>query len=185
MYKPAPRTDGANLEFVELYNSNPFFEDISGYRLSGEIDYTFPPNTVLRGGAYLVVAKSPVDIQDVYGVTALGPYTGSLGSSGTLRLRNDQGAINLEIPYSNKPPWPIAADGTGHSLVLARPSYGEGFPQAWTASDTFGGSPGRFDGYTGEPIRSVLINEFLANSATPGADPLCCGSAPESATRCC
>src|SRR5437899_3732033 len=100
MYKPAPRSDGANLEFVEIYNSNPFFEDISGYRLSGQIDFTFPPNTVLRGGAYLVVAKSPVDIQDVYGVAnVLGPYTGSLGSSGTLRLRNDQGAINLEIPY--------------------------------------------------------------------------------------
>jgi len=38
MYKPAPRSDLRNLEYLELYNSNPFFEDISGYRISGDID---------------------------------------------------------------------------------------------------------------------------------------------------
>jgi hypothetical protein len=35
MYKPAPRTDTNNLEFIEIYNSNPWFHDISGYRLVG------------------------------------------------------------------------------------------------------------------------------------------------------
>ena len=140
MYKPAPRADGKVLEYVELFNSNPFFEDISGYRLSGDIDFTFPTNTILPGGAFLVAARSPMDLQNVYGVTnVVGPYNGSLKSSGTVRLRNDTGAIYLEIPYSNKPPWPVAADGTGHSLVLARPSYGEGDPHAWNISDAVGG----------------------------------------------
>ncbi|PYI84278.1 MAG: hypothetical protein DME26_13535, partial [Verrucomicrobia bacterium] len=142
MYKPAPRADGRNLEFVELFNSNPFYEDISGYRLSGDIDFTFPPNTIIQGGAFIVVAKAPDDVKRVYVLSdVMGPYAGSLKSSGTVRLRNQIGAIYLEIPYSNKPPWPVAADGTGHSLVLARPSYGEGFPQAWDISDTVGGSP--------------------------------------------
>ena len=62
MYQPAPRTDGKLLEYVELFNSNPFSEDISGYRLSGDLDFTFPTNTILPGGAFLVVAKSPADI---------------------------------------------------------------------------------------------------------------------------
>ena len=35
MYKPAPRTDGNNTEFLELYNSNPFFQDIGGYQIAG------------------------------------------------------------------------------------------------------------------------------------------------------
>lgn len=141
MYKPAARPDGKVLEYVELFNSNPFFEDLSGFRLSGfrlsgDIDFIFPANTVLPGGGFLVVAKVPADVQSVYGVSnVVGPYTGSLKASGPLRLRTDTGAILLEIPYSNKPPWPVAADGTGHSLVLARPSYGEGFPQAWDISD--------------------------------------------------
>jgi len=35
MYKPASSTNTNSLEFVEIYNSNPFYEDISGWRLSG------------------------------------------------------------------------------------------------------------------------------------------------------
>src|SRR5258707_4604641 len=130
MYKPGG-TNTNNLEFVELYNSNPFFEDVSGYRLSGDIDFTFPPNTILQGGAFVVAARSPADIQSVYGITnVMGPYTNSLKRSGIVRLRNDTDAIYLEVPYSNEPPWPVAADGTGHSLVLARPSCGEGLAPA-------------------------------------------------------
>ncbi len=74
MYKPAPRSDGKNLEFVEIYNSNPFYEDISGYRLDGQIGYTFPTNTILPGASFLVIAAVPADIQGLYGLTnVLGP----------------------------------------------------------------------------------------------------------------
>ena len=48
MDHPPARPDGKNLEFIELYNSEPFPADTSGYRLSGDVDYTFPPNTVIR-----------------------------------------------------------------------------------------------------------------------------------------
>ena len=171
MYKPAPRSDGKVLDYVELFNSNPFFEDISSYRLTGEIDFTFPANTVLPGGAFLVVAKTPADVQNVYRMTnVVGPYQGSLKSSGTVRLRSGTGAILLEVPYSNQPPWPVAADGTGHSLVLARPSYGESNPEAWAASDVVGGSPGTTESYHPSPLRSVVINEFLAQTDPPLLD---------------
>src|SRR5262245_27737723 len=40
MYKPAPRPDGRNLEFVEVFNSNPFYEEIGDYRIAGDIDFT-------------------------------------------------------------------------------------------------------------------------------------------------
>src|SRR6266516_4716087 len=171
MYKPAPRTDGKVLEYVELFNSNPFFEDISGYRLSGDIEFTFPPNTILQGGAFRVVARSPADIQSVYGITnVIGPYTNSLKRSGVVRLRNDTDAIYLEVPYSNEPPWPVAGDGTGHSLVLARPSYGEGFAKAWDISDAVGGSPGAVESARPSPLRNVVINEFLAHTDDPLLD---------------
>jgi hypothetical protein len=176
MYKPAPRTDGRVLDFVEIYNSNPYWEDISGYRISGDVEYVFPPNTILQGGSYLVVAKSPTDLQAVYGLAGVhGPFGNNLSGSnltvqGTLRLRSKEDAVYLEIPFSNQAPWPVAADGTGHSLVLARPSSGEGNPEAWAISDKVGGSPGRFDGYSGSPLRSVVINEFLANTDLPLID---------------
>lgn len=169
MYKPAPRQDSNVLDFVELYNSNPFFEDISGYRLSGDIGYVFPPNTILPGGSFLIVAKVPADVQAFYGLSnVLGPYTNDLPTSGTLRLRNPQEAILLEIPYSNEPPWPVAADGTGHSLVLARPTYGEGNPEAWAISDQVGGSPA---GSMVIPVVRCAMSSSMSFSPIPNYPP--------------
>src|SRR4029453_17364810 len=147
MYHPAPRVDGKNLEFVELYNAQGYFEDISGYRLTGAIEYTFPLNTTLAAGSFVVIAAVPADLQSVYGIGGvLGGFTNSLqNSSGVVRLRNRLGAVLLEAKYSGEPPFPARADGAGHSLVLARPSYGEANPEAWAASELVGGSPGAPD----------------------------------------
>ncbi len=162
----------AELEFVELFNSTPSYEDISGYRLAGDIDYTFPPGTVLEGGQFLVVARSPADLQSVSGnIGVLGPFTNNLpNDAGRIRLRNESGAVLLEVNYSAKFPWPSAADGAGHSLVLARPSFGEGQRAAWAASDAMGGSPGGLEPLGAEPLRPVLINEFLAHTDSPTLD---------------
>ena len=62
-YHPDVKTDP--VEFIELFNSNPYVEDISGFRLSGDIDFTFASNTVLAARAYLVVASVPTDMQSV------------------------------------------------------------------------------------------------------------------------
>jgi hypothetical protein len=174
MYHPPERADGKKLEFIELFNSADTPEDISGYRLSGDVDYTFPANTVLSGRGFLVVAGRPDDVQSVYGLTGvLGPFNkiNSLpNDAGTIQLRNPVGAVFLEIQYRNQPPWPVAAAGAGHSLVLARPSLGENDPRAWSASDSMGGSPGQPDPVTSGPLRSVLINEFLAHTDLPDLD---------------
>ncbi|MDB6034611.1 MAG: putative secreted protein [Verrucomicrobiales bacterium] len=163
MYKPAKRADLKNTEYLEIYNSNPYFHDLSGYRLSGDIEYTFPAGTVIGGGSFKVVAFSPGDIQAVYGITGvLGPYTNSLKRSGTVRLRDEQNAILLEVNYSGDNPWPVAADGSGHSLILARPSYGENDPRAWDISDVVGGTPGAAESYRPSPLRNVVINEIFA-----------------------
>ena len=166
MYKPAPRTDTNNVEFLELYNTNPYFEDISGFQLVGNsMSYTFPPGTVMGAGAFLVIAASPPGLRNVYGLTnVLGPYTGSLKKSDTLQLLDDTGAILLTVPYSDVYPWPVAAHGSGHSLVLANPTYGEGDPRAWDISDVVGGSPGAGEAFRPDLRRNVVINEVLAHS---------------------
>jgi regulation of enolase protein 1 (concanavalin A-like superfamily) len=172
MWKPAPRGDLKNLEFVELYNSNPWFHDISGYQIiCADMNYTFPPNTQIPGGGYLVVAAVPADIQSVYGISnVMGPYTGSLKKSETLELLDEQGAVLLSVPYSSDSPWPVGTDGTGHSLVLANASYGEGDPRTWDISDTVGGSPGQMESFTPSALRNVVINEFLAHTDPPDYD---------------
>ncbi|MCW5552947.1 MAG: lamin tail domain-containing protein [Verrucomicrobiae bacterium] len=172
MYHPTNRTDGRNLEFIELFNSEAEPYPLAGCRITGAVDYTFPPGTTLAARSYLVVASVPADIQAVYGIgNVIGPFTNNLpNSSGLVRLRNPRNAILLEVEYSDAPPWPLAADGAGHSLVLARPSYGEGDVRAWAASDRVGGSPGNADTATADPHRTIMINEFLAHTDAPQVD---------------
>ena len=172
MYHPASRADLAQLEFVEIFNSQPWPENIGGFQLAGAVQYTFPAGTMLPGEAVLVVALDPAAVGSVYRLSqVLGPFTGRLENHGEpLRLLNQSGAVLLEVAYSANPPWPVAADGAGHSLVLARPSWGEGNPQAWAASDLMGGSPGALESFGPEPLREVMINELLVHTTDPDLD---------------
>ena len=127
---------------------------------------------MLAAEGVVVVAADPAAIQSVYGLThVLGPYSGRLENHAEqLRLLNRSGAVLLEVSYASDFPWPVAADGAGHSLALARPSYGEGQPRAWAASDVIGGSPGRLESVGSEPLREVMINELVAHTTDPEPD---------------
>jgi len=172
MYNPLGSDDLNGLEFVELFNTDPVDLDLSGYRLSGDVDYLFPSNTVIAARSFVVVARYPSALVAATGLSeVLGPFIGSLSNSGGLvRLRNELDATLLEVNYDTELPWPIAADGAGHSLVLSRPDYGEGVVEAWAASATIGGSPGSADPIVSDPLNNVLINEFLAHTDLPQWD---------------
>ena len=56
-YDSDPKTDA--VEFVELHNAGGKSIDLSGWRFSDGIKYTFPANTNLGPGGYLVLAETP------------------------------------------------------------------------------------------------------------------------------
>jgi hypothetical protein len=172
MYHPKKRADGKNLEFIEIHNTNPCFEDVSGFGLCGDCDFTIPANTKIPGDGYLVIAPVPADIESVYGISGvLGGFTNTLSNSGgTVRLQKKSGAVVLEVEYADEMPWPIAADGAGHSLVLSQPWLGERNSSAWSASAFIGGSPGSDDPTPFGPLESVTINEILAHTDEPDLD---------------
>ena len=172
MFHPTNRVDLRNVEFIEIYNANPWFEELGGYQIDGAVSYTFPSNFVLGAKSFVVVAAVPTDVQTVYAISGVqGPWVGSLqNSSGSLRLRNTQGAVLFEMEYNGDPPYPVAADGGGHSLILARPSFGAADPRAWAASDIIGGRPGTNEVIGANPLAAVMINEFFANSTPPALD---------------
>ncbi len=172
MYHPLEPGGAEGLEYIEIFNTEPVAEDLSGYRISGDVDFTFPASTFISGRSFVVVARDPEALCQASGITnVIGPLAGSLSNSGgQVQLRNRAGALLLEIDYEDRMPWPVAADGAGHSLQLARPDYGEGAVDAWSASTFRGGSPGRADPEIADPLGSVAINEFLAQSEFPQAD---------------
>jgi hypothetical protein len=172
MYNPADASGTNSLEYIELFNTDPVPRDVSGFRISGDVDYTFPPGTIMAFRSYLVVAQDPVAVQQTYGINnVLGPFSNNLpNNAGTVRLRNDYGGIILEVTYEDELPWPIGADAAGHSLQLARPDYGEGSVRAWEASAFVGGSPGKKDPLPSSALRKVVINEYLTHTDLPAID---------------
>ena len=172
LYHPAQHPDGRELEFIELFNSQPWAEDISGWRLSGEADYVFPDETLVPGLGFLVLARVPGDVESELGATGvLGPWSGNLpNDGGRIRLRKPSGAIVQEVNYDDDFPWPAAADGTGHSLVLARATYGEGDERAWEASHSIGGSPGARDTVPSDDLDQIFVTAILSNSEAPEVD---------------
>ena len=164
-YHPRGRADFKNLEFIELYNTQPWQENLTGFRLTGEVSYDFPAGTTIAAGARLVIAAVPADLMSVYSISGvLGPWTGPLSNSGgQVRLRDHSNGVVFEVDYDGGHPWQPAADGAGHSLVLARPSYGMNDPKAWDISFNLDGTPGAAEPGTADPYRTVLINKIMAS----------------------
>lgn len=133
-----PPTAGEEGEWLELHNQQGVNVDISGWRLSGAVDFTFPAATIIQGGGFLVVARNPA-LSGVPG--AMGPWTGALDNRGeTLRLRDNNDRIMDEVTYGDKGDWPIPPDGSGATLCKRSP---DGGPDAadWSFSPAAGGTP--------------------------------------------
>jgi hypothetical protein len=134
-YNP-PAGDAA--EYVELINVMGVSVDISGWRLAGGVDFTFPNGTVIAGGTTLVVAKTPA----MY-AGALGPFVGTLSNSGeTLRLRNNDDRAMDEVTYGDSGDWPVAPDGGGSTLAKRDAFTNSATPESWASSAQSGGTPG-------------------------------------------
>lgn len=174
MYHPANFGDSNNYEFIEVFNTAPVGLDISGFRIAGDVGYTFPSNTTLEARGYIVVAGDPDALQSRCSAgNVTGPLSTNLpGSKGAVQLLNSSGALLLDVQYSDQMPWPVAADGAGHSLVLRCPDYGEDSVQAWSASALKGGSPGSADPEPHSAWDGVVVNEFLAHTDPPQLDTI-------------
>jgi hypothetical protein len=156
-----PAKNDHSKEFIELFNQNTVDVDMSGWRLSGGVDFAFPEGTIIEGRSLLVVAADPALIEG-----ALGPLEGRLDNgSETLRLRNRNDRVMDEVSYNDRRLWPVAADGSGATLAKWKPFTASAPPDNWTASPQIGGTPGR-ENFLSEnaarPTVSMPLLEFGA-----------------------
>ena len=61
---------------MEIYNPSPTTIDLSGWRLSGAVDFVFDVGTSLASGEYLVIGENPTTLNTNYGIVALGTLLG-------------------------------------------------------------------------------------------------------------
>ncbi len=142
MYHPA--TNEPALEWVELYNQMAVDVDVGGWRISGDIGYTFPTNARIAGRSFVVVALNPVALMAATGRTNIvGPFTNRLSNSGgTLNLRNHNGRLVNSVRYGTEGEWPVAPDGSGVSLAKRDRDIGSDAAANWTVSEQVNGTPG-------------------------------------------
>ncbi len=130
-----PPENPVRQEFIELFNPAGAAVDLSGWRLSGAVDYLFPDGAEIAAGGYLVVAEDPPTLSATLGAAALGPFAGALNSDGeTVRLRDAADGVIDEVDYKVGFPWPVAADGGGASIELISPDLDNSLGSSWRPS---------------------------------------------------
>jgi hypothetical protein len=134
----------ADPEWLELHNQLSIDVDLTGWRLTGGANYTFPAGTTLKAGGYLVISGNPSALQTAAGITGvLGPWTGNLNNGGeTLRLRDLSDRVMEEVTYNDRGRWPSGADGSGATLARKGGHTRGDSADGWELSKRTGGSPG-------------------------------------------
>jgi hypothetical protein len=173
MYHPAPPSptgvNAGDFEYLELRNVGPVTLNLTGYSLSGEIQFKFP-NVDLASGDRILVVKNQAAFASRYGSSGFniaGQYSGSLA--------NDGGRLILEgkvrepiLDFAYDAAWYPITDGLGFSLVIVDDTAAGdtwGLASSWRPS-SFNGTPGQGDGAA--PIfQQVVINEALTQSDSP------------------
>jgi hypothetical protein len=157
MYHPpdfAGGGDNALAEFIELHNPTTSVVDVSGCRIKGDSEFSFPSGSTIRPGDYvLVVGFNPLDTASLanfrayYGLTTatriFGPYTPRL-ANGTHNIEFAYpgpvvGAVTPlilidKISYADTAPWPATPDGAGPSLQRASRMVIGNDPANWTGA---------------------------------------------------
>lgn len=133
-----PPDDRDDLEFVELFNAGTNAVDLTGWRLTNAVQFAFSRHTTLPAGGSLVVCRNVESFRGQFGTQypIAGTFTGSLSHKGKrLALTDGAGQVVEALEYSDRAPWPLAADGYGASLERICPQAPADDPLNWAASE--------------------------------------------------
>jgi hypothetical protein len=151
-------------EFIEICNLSGSDIDLTGWTLSGAVDYTF--GSTIAGNGYLVVAEDPTEQAGV------GPWVGNLRNSGeTIVLRDPVGNVVDSVDYKLGFPWPIVGDlvgGNSPSIQLINPLLENDQGGAWrSATPTPGAQNAVFASNAPPSLRQV---NHVPTARVPGQD---------------
>jgi len=191
-------TDQDMFDFLELQNITASIVDLTGVRFTGGIEYDFTAGVMLQPGARILIAANRSAFLFRYpgasaSLAADSFLNGTQLSNGgeSLTLTDALGGTLRAFAYDDTAPWPVAADGSGPSLVLMNPATNPDHSLAanWRASTASGGNPGTSDAVTlsGSPTadndldgQDALQEHGLGSSDTvPGVPALTATREPD------
>ncbi|MBN1559494.1 CotH kinase family protein [candidate division KSB1 bacterium] len=143
-YNPSAELQGEDelFEFVELANRSDETIELSGYRFTQGIEFTFPQKSYLESNEHIIIAKTRSTYAN-NGFQVFQIAKGNLENAGeAICLEDDRGVSIDSVRYDDKYPWPTSADGGGPSLELIDLSADNNSASAWQNSSNIGGTPG-------------------------------------------
>src|SRR5690349_2441204 len=187
MYHP-PSTNVLE-EWFELYNTGTNSVNLSGWQITKGVSFTFPTNTIIAAGGYLVVAADgPTFVSRNPGVAnVVAGWSGTLGHS--LELTDNLGQVANSIEFYNEGDWAVRVlgpvqyahqgwewfaehDGLGKSLELINATLPNSYALNWSSSAVAGGTPGRANSIASVNV-APLITEVAHSPVVPGpSDPV-------------
>lgn len=180
-------------EWFELYNADTDLIDLSGWRVTRGVDFTFPTNSSLAPGASLVVAADVATFSVRHpGVTNLvGGWLGALSHDGEeLRLEDAQGNLVNSVAFAPEGDWAVRRigpldrldrqgwewfaehNGLGKSLELINPDLPNEFGQNWGSSSAIGGTPGRANSITRTNVAPLILDVAHGPLVPHSTDPV-------------
>src|SRR5688572_12184419 len=133
MYHPA--SENPREEYIELWNRGASAVNLTGWRLTGGVDYSFPSNTTINAGAYLVVSAHKASFLAKYtavpSARVVGDWvvlrtTNVVGTTitnwenilsntrNTINLRNATNILVDTVTYADEGDWAIRQRGFDH-----------------------------------------------------------------------
>lgn len=143
-FHPPSVMDGAPpAEWLEILNRSAQSVDLSGWKFTEGVDYTFPAGTQIAAGGFMVVAGNRAQFSADYPASlaqlAPGEFTGSLddgGESVTLSEPTATGFVPVDsVRYADRTRERRWADGGGSSLEKIHAAAPGSDPAAWADSD--------------------------------------------------
>ncbi|PYI84917.1 MAG: hypothetical protein DME26_12335 [Verrucomicrobia bacterium] len=164
-------------EYIELFNRDASPVNLSGWRISHGVDFTFP-NVMIPAGGYLVVAPDVTTFKSKYTnvMNVVGNWAGTLSNSREdIDLDDARGNRVDSVRYADEGDWAIRRrgapdyghrgwgwfaehDGLGKSAELINPVVSNNSGQNWASSLVPGGTPGTANSVFATNIAPLIRN---------------------------
>jgi hypothetical protein len=175
MYHPS--SENVLEEYIELQNTGGTSANLTSWKFTKGVDFTFP-NVSIPAGGRLVIAANLATFNSKYPsvLNVVGGWTGSLNNdSEQIELEDANGKQVDSVRYADEGDWAVRQrgaisgsshrgwdwskphDGFGSSLELINPNLNNSFGQNWAASITANGTPGAVNSVSSGNIAPMIL----------------------------
>ena len=168
--------DIEDLEYVELHNSGEDAVDLSGWKFTKGLKFTFPAGARIGAKGFQVLCRNEKRFRQFYSAPVAGTFDSKLSNHGErIDLSDARGRIVDTVKYQDDAPWPLGADGLSGSLERICPDSGGDNVANWASSPLSpdrtkpAGTPGRVNANHSEELPPV-VSKVTATPEQPAVN---------------